>query len=116
MQFTAFERNVLDWYLAKCPDEGLRTQIRAAVVSRRDRTRVGFFLDLSVPAEARLVGSNVSSHLDGPFVESPALEHGGGAILVSQDGRLLFLEVFAYGDHFPEQLTDYRLLDGPEPT
>ncbi len=47
MQFTAFERHVLDWYLAKC---------------------------------------------------------------------LLFLEVFAYGAHFPEQLTDYRLLDGSEPT
>lgn len=116
MQFTAFERDVLDWYLAKCPDEGLTTQIRAAVVSRRDWTGAGFFLDLSVPAEARPVGSDISSQLDGPFVESPALKHGGGAVLVSHDGPLLFLEVFAYGDHFPEQLTDYRLLDEPEPT
>lgn len=111
MQCTAFERSILDWYLARYEDEGLAAQIRAAVATQRAWTGAGFFLDLAVPAKAPPAGSGIGSHLEGPFVESPALEYGAGVILVSKYYRLLFLEVFAYGGHFPEELSEYRLLD-----
>lgn len=52
--------------------------------------------------------------VDGPYLESPDLQHGACSLLFLDGPADCTLEFAAYGDTFPESLIKYRLLDFPD--
>lgn len=109
---TDFERALLDWIRERAEGEELRAQLASAEVVGREYTGVGAYLSLAVPEgvdRIELGGAKGDSSgprrtVSGPELESPDLVHGGGSILFLEDGRLSFLELFAYGESFPNSL------------
>ena len=73
--------------------------------------RTGYFVYLR-PAEgfSAIEGRPEIQH---PFIESPALPDGAGCSLMLKDGCVHYLEIYARGGFFPEDLADYELR--PEP-
>ena len=70
-----------------------------------------FFVNLAVPSEVptRLADRDDINPHPGPFIESPVLNGGGDTVLFIIDSLIDTLEIFAYGDIFPENLEQYTL-------
>ena len=112
MKLTPFEKDVLDWYRVHCEIPGLAEQLTAVVPVERNHTGVGFFLSLKLPDDFH--GLKVLADMEpltGPHVTSPRLELGAGTVLFFDDGKVDTLEVFAYGEYFPEAVDEYLLHD-----
>ena len=71
----------------------------------------GFFFELSPPPNTNPTDEKIRT-LDGPQIKSKKLEFGGGSILFLKKGYVEMLEVFAYGDTFPEYLDEFELQEG----
>ena len=108
---TALEAQILEWIAEKTPSTELSRQLRGAEVARRDYVRTGYFVYLQ-PSEG-------SSAIEGrpkiphPFIESPVLPDGAGCSLILKDGQLHYLEIYARGGFFPENLADFELRPAP---
>ena len=108
---TGLEARILEWIADKTPSPELGRQIRGAEVTKRDYVRTGYFVYLR-PAE----GSSAIRHrpeIQHPFIESPALPDGAGCSLILKDGCVHYLEIYARGGFFPEDLADYELRPAP---
>ncbi|GAB3582201.1 hypothetical protein [Hymenobacter daeguensis] len=97
-------------------NDALAAQISQCRVTLREYSGCGFFTTLVVPDDSP--GIDVGKpYLNGCDVEAAGLSHGAGSILFVRDGRLDFLEVFAYLDGDPAALHDFTLkpmtLDAP---
>ena len=103
-----FETAILDWITSFIDDYALRTQLVAARVRKRDYTVVGCYSQLALPADVPRTSRNYGSRgpLNGPYFESPAAPFGGGTLLWFEDGLADCLEIFTYGDNFPEDHKD----------
>ena len=81
----------------------LRQQYAAATVTLREFSGVGFFTHFSVPddlpraAPPNFAAGDVAFQLEG-------LYNGGGCVLFVRDGKLDFLEGYAYDEPWPEYL------------
>ena len=106
--FNQLERDVLAWIREHDPAKGLAAQIDKAVFRRREYTGVGFYVDFDVPEDTPGL-EPFAGPIDGPSIISSWLEAGAGTLLWHEDGRASCLEIFAYGDVFPEDLPEYRL-------
>jgi len=113
---TQLERDVLAWIADHGGSSVLRRQLEAVAIVGREFTGCGFFVDLSVPASLpRLgegdlpAGTRSKGPLGGPYLDGPGLEAGGGSLLFLENGAPCLLELYAYGDTFPEDLQDYTL-------
>lgn len=94
---------------------GLKEQIAAAVATEREYTGCGFFTSLSVPQNVSPIGAR--SPIDGPVIESDAIDHGGAAILfLDHSGYLSELEMYANGDNFAEKVEDFALRAWGQPS
>ena len=105
------ERDILNWIAARCGDQSLAEQCRQATAPFREYTGVGVFVTLEVPESVEVCGLARAPEVPYPYVNSPDLEYGAGCVLFLEDGRLDTLEIFAYGDSFPEDIDDYVLED-----
>ena len=106
--FNSLERALLDWIAAQSGNELLTAQLAGAVLKRRDYTRTGFFVYLSVPAELAKVEPGMRPVC--PMILSEALYDGAGCNLFLRDGRLHYLEIYARGGFLPEQLDRFDLV------
>jgi hypothetical protein len=114
MEFTPIESAILEWCASSASCEEAATQFRSARPIARHFTGVGSYTDLAIPeAVARIPNSSIPHGPRGPFngpdVFAKELELGACALIFCADGRLAFLEIAAYGNSFPEQLTDITL-------
>ena len=111
MEFNKLERDILDWISGSTESKELRQQIENASLLGREYTKVGFFLDLSVPPNAPKIAEHLQdiNPLPGPYIESDQLDFGGDSILFVNDGVIDTLEIFAYGTSFPKFLEKYVL-------
>ena len=115
---TEFEAAIFRYISAHTTDSALQAQLLTVqVISRRD-TGVGCDCDLLVNQDAPPTFAAYGSHgpLIGPGFESPCVEDGGGTLLWFKEGRASCLEIFAYGEFFPENHADlvpFKLVDGP---
>jgi hypothetical protein len=107
--FNSLETALLDWIAEHSGDELLTAQVRAAELKRRDYTRTGFFVYLSVPANLTPVDSDTRPVC--PMILSDALYDGAGCNLFLHDGRLHYLEIYARGGFLPEQLERFQLVE-----
>jgi len=98
------ERAILDWIAARQPS--LAARLSVATIVKREYTGAGFFVDLlSKDFDADWDRPAV----DGPLIDSPLLDFGGGSILYLLLGEPCCLEIYAFGDHFPEHLDEFEL-------
>jgi hypothetical protein len=104
------DKSVLEWIAEHATDSALVEQLRLAHVKKRDYMRTGFFIYLDVPPEALLVDASVRPQ--SPDILSPELRDGAGSTLFLRSGRLHYLEIYARGGFFPEQLQNWQLADG----
>ena len=74
----------------------------------REYSGCGFFTTLTVPGHSPRISLQGKS-LNGGDIEAPELSHGAGSILFIKNGRLDFLEVFAYVDGDPASLRDFTI-------
>lgn len=106
MQATGLEEAILKWIARRQPS--LRARLGSAQVVDRKHTGVGFYVYLSDDKER----DRDRPPVDGPVIESAQLEHGGGCILWLSGGEPHCLEIYAFGNEFPEVLERFRLSDG----
>lgn len=81
----------------------------------RVHSGVGRFTNFSMNDDAFRVFRDVAGQrvIDGPYLQSPDLEHGACSLLFLDGPADCTLEFAAFGDTFPESLINYRLLDFP---
>ncbi len=111
MKFTKIEESILKWIAKESESENLREQLSNCTLIGRDYTGVGFFLKLKVSDNVPVVEGEEGDidPVPGPFIDSPELESGGDTVLFIHNGVIETLEIFAYGDSFPESLEEYEL-------
>ncbi len=102
MRPTRLEHAVLEWIASRQPS--LSARLAAPVVARREHTGVGLYVYLSAEDDEW-----DRPPVDGPTIESPALEHSAGSILWLVRGAPQCLEIYAFGDRFPEHLDEFQL-------
>jgi hypothetical protein len=118
MEPSEFERSVLEWIVSRSDDPALPSQLLGAEIHDREYTGVGCFSRVAPPAQAKPSDRSYAARgpLHGPGFNHPAVELGGGTLLWFRDGIAECLEVFAYGDHFPEdhaELAGFTLRSDP---
>ena len=97
------QRSILDWVSANQPS--LAGPLAVAKIARREHSGAGFYAYLVQDDAAEWDRPPVA----GPTIESKDLEIGGGSVLWLVKGRPTCLEVYAFGDSFPEDLDDFEL-------
>jgi hypothetical protein len=101
----ALLRNIAEFY----QNPALTAQISRCRVTLREYSGCGFFTTLTVPADSTLIISE-ERIFGGADVQAPELSHGAGSVLFTRNGLLHFLEVFAYVDGDPADLSSFALL------
>jgi hypothetical protein len=109
---TPLESAVLDKLLDKPgePFATLREQLAHVDVTSREFTGVGFFTNLSLPANAPVRRDISSTAVTGVGATIPQLEHGAGFVLFVRDGIASMLEGYTYGDAaWPDSVTEFSV-------
>lgn len=115
MKFSRLEQALLSWICDRC-DPIIGEQLRGARPRSRDFTKVGLFVHLDYSDRA---GGDTRAPFDcdpipGPEIVSPQLPNGAGSVLFVSDGVPDVLEVFTYGDEFPDELSEFSLAEPPQ--
>jgi hypothetical protein len=105
----ALDRQILDWIASRNDNAALREQLLSARVIRRDYMRTGFFIFFEQP-ESILPLTNMARPLC-PDISSPLLFDGAGTALFFRNGRVHYLEIYARGGFFPENIEEFQLLE-----
>jgi hypothetical protein len=102
MQATKLETAILDWIADR--QLPLAARMNAVEIAGREHTGAGRYVYLSDegPDWDR-------PPVDGPMIESPQLAMGAGSLLWLSQGEAHCLEIYAFGNHFPEALDEFTL-------
>lgn len=102
MRATRLETAIFEWIAVRRPP--LASHLRNVEVVSREHTGSGLyvFLDEEGPSWDR-------PPVDGPVINSPQLDIGGGSVLWLCRGEPHCLEIYAFGNHFPEDLDEFDL-------
>lgn len=106
------ELAILNWFRDHYESESLLAQISAAKFKNRKWTKVGFYVDLDVPAESSPIDLNdFQGHwpINGPDIQSDDIEHGGISMLWGKEGRINCIEMAAIGSFFRERVKQFVL-------
>ena len=103
MRASKLEQAILDWIAGR--QLSLAGRISAGEVKRRVHTGAGFYVYLVGEVEAGWDRPPV----DGPVIRSPQLDAGGGSTLWLSRGSPSCLEIYSFGNHFPEHLDEFEL-------
>ena len=108
---TKLESDILIWVSKNSEDPLVALQAGSAKISDRDYTGTGFFVTLEIPDEIERLPQDSSdiAPFSGPYIDSDDLAHGGDTVIFVESGAISRLEIFAYGNTFPERLIEYRL-------
>jgi len=109
MNFDGLERAILRWIRERTKDAQLRAQLVKCELGSREHTGSSRYTSFLVPSE---MAECKVEKIDGPSIDSPKLEGGGGCILWCAEGRVDTLELFTTGDTFPEHLEEFELKAG----
>ena len=104
MKTSPLEQALLEWFEAHHPDLG---GVAGLEVARREYTGAGFYAYLRSEDSGELDHPPIS----GPLIESSQLAAGGGCLLWLSARNPVCIEVYAYGDSFPEDLAEFKLVD-----
>jgi len=105
----ALDRQILDWIASRSDNAALREQLLHAQVTRRDYMRTGFFVYFEQSESTPKL--NTMTRPLCPDISSPLLFDGAGTALFFRNGKLHYLEIYARGGFFPENIDEFKLLD-----
>lgn len=105
----ALDRQIIDWIASRSDNAALRGQLLSAQVIRRDYMRTGFFIYFELP-ESTLPLTNMVRPLC-PDISSPLLFDGAGTALFFRNGKVHYLEIYARGGFFPQNIEEFKLLE-----
>jgi len=111
--FNQIENDIPRWIAERTEVKALREQIEKAEFNGREYTGAGFYTNMRLPPESTLKEGPITSSrwINGPDIESLRLEYGALSLIFCNDGSIDFLEIAAYGNEFPEDLKEYKLVD-----
>ena len=101
------DQEILSWIAQRTDSAELKTQLDQAKVARRDYMRTGFFVYFERQSEIPAIPGGLV--VQTPHIDSAQLLDGAGTSLFLRDGRLHYLEIYARGGFFPEQLEEFSL-------
>jgi len=86
-------------------------QLCKAILKKREYTGVGAFVEMTHSTDVPKIQERLNeiNPYPRPFIESPHLDPGGGTVLYVNAGIIETLEIYAYGEKFPETLEQYTL-------
>jgi hypothetical protein len=116
-RFIKFETELMGKLLEGDGDnlEILRRQYEAATVKTREFSGAGFFTTFYVPEKSTRLPREESLRLDGITGKINGVANGAGFVLFVKKGAIHLLEGYTYGDeHWPEILTEYKLVRLPQ--
>jgi hypothetical protein len=102
------DRAIVDWIAANTNDPVLQDQLQRATVIRRDYMLTGYFIYFGLPDSMSPLGSGTRPCC--PDISAEALPYGAGTGLFTRNGKIHYLEIYARGGFFPEQLVEFRLV------
>ena len=102
------DREIIDWITSNSDDDLLKAQLRSLKVIRRDYMRTGFFIYFELPTDVPSL-VNVVRPLC-PDISSSVLPDGAGSSLFFRGGRVHYLEIYARGGFFPQNIAEFSLL------
>ena len=115
MEFTPFEKALIQWYADHAAHKEIKNQLLCCVPDERWYSGVGLFVELSIrPGSWSKAPEDVKSPLSGPSISSPSLENGAGSILFLNDGLVGTLEVYTFGEEMSEDLPEYEIGIDPQ--
>jgi hypothetical protein len=101
------DREILDWIASHSDDGMLCEQLRHAKVVRRDYMRTGFFVFFELPESVLLLDGIVRPLC--PDISSPLLLNGAGSSLFFKNRKIHYLEIYARGGFFPQNIAEFKL-------
>jgi hypothetical protein len=111
-RFNELEIAVLNWFRDHYMNLRLSEQLDSVTLVKRRWTKVGFYIDLKVHRNTPMLElDDFDGHwpINGPNLESPDIQSGGGSILWGKDGHISCLEMYAFGDFFREHVSEFKL-------
>jgi len=112
MSLTNLERSILDWFARRSGSEALRCQCETAAVLSRSHSGPGQITQLQCAPNAPLTQFPTNCVPNAPLIASPLLPHSAGVDLWLENGRIVELEIVAFGgtklpaEDFPFQLVE----------
>jgi hypothetical protein len=110
-QLNELEVAVLDWVSEHSGNSDLAAQLESAVFTDREWTKAGFHIGFKV--DICCLPIDLAFPITGPDIDSPEIAHGGGSLILGQNGFVNGIEMFAYGDEFPEDVDIFSLQKCP---
>jgi hypothetical protein len=113
ISLTLLEEAVLDRIIDKYQLPKIQDQLAGITGITREYTVVGVFVDFTLaPAVPSIPKEQIPSNpLSGPALRSPGIHLEGGSILFLKDGKIDCLEMYAHGDYFQKNITDFTLME-----
>jgi hypothetical protein len=115
--FNKLELAFLDWLKKTYNHRELSDQVDTAKFVKREWTKVGFFVYFEVSRQLNPIDISDFGKgwpIDGPLLMSEDIQYGGDSIIWGKDGFINCLEMYAFGEFFNEQVTDFALKDKGE--
>jgi hypothetical protein len=101
------DSEILDWIASHSDNSILCEQLRNAKVVRRDYMRTGFFVYFELPEGVPLLSGIVRPQC--PDIRSSLLLDGAGSSLFFRNGKVHYLEIYARGGFFPQDIAEFQL-------
>lgn len=106
--FNRLEIEILNWIKEHYNDKLLNSQINSAKFVKREWTKVGYYVNFEIDKSLGKIDFK-SSNINGPFIKTTEIQDGGGTIIWEKDGFIKCIEMFAYGNSFNEEISDFEL-------
>ncbi len=111
--FNKLELAILEWLKTIYNDQDLSVQVDLANFSKREWTKVGYFVHFEVPKDVAPINpNNFGSRwpIDGPGLKSEDIEYGGDSLIWGTNGYIDCIEMYAFGNFFKEQVEEFELV------
>jgi len=103
------DREITDWIAQATGDAVLAAQIDCMTVVKRDYMRTGYFVYFAVPDD--VAATDIAVRPVCPDISSAELLHGAGTTLFLRNGKVHYLEIYAKGGFFPENIQNFELIE-----
>lgn len=114
--FNELELAILEWFNHTYANSQIAAQIESARFLNRDWTKVGFYVYFEVSRELEPINLDDFDGqyaIDGPFLISDDIQHGGGTVLFITDGYIDCIEMYSFGYFFNETVNRFELVSDP---
>ena len=107
MSQQTLEIDILNWIADRTSDSALKSQCQNAKIKSREYTKVGYFTNFRTDETAQKATLH-QADIE-PQIISPEVPNTAGCVLFLSNGYIKCLEIYTFGDNFPENIQTYTL-------